>query len=365
MAEVALRNVTKKYGQLEAVKNLDLRCENGEFVVILGPSGAGKTTTLKMIAGLEKITGGQIFIAGREVNKLEPRQRRVAMVFENYALYPQMTVYDNLSSPLKAAGAPRQELDARVQQVAQMLQIDQLLSRKPAHLSGGQQQRVSFGRALTKEADVYLMDEPLAHLDAKLRHEMRRELRRIHDDVGSTTIYVTHDFREALALADKVVVLMKGEVQQIGTPRQVYHEPINERVADLIGEPPMNLVPCSLVSKDGSPYFDADWFSISVPEHIMPAIDRMPQSRAVHLGIRPNDISVVGSADGETGGIRGEVYVLEPLGGVAVLTVKAGDNLLKVRVSDEFTASIGETVVLQFAHDRLHVFDAATGLRIV
>ncbi|MEA4884146.1 MAG: ABC transporter ATP-binding protein [Clostridia bacterium] len=364
MAEVVLKNVSKKYGQLEAVKNLSLDCKDGEFVVILGPSGAGKTTTLKMIAGLEKITAGQVFIGGREVNQLEPRQRRVAMVFENYALYPQATVYENIASPLRAARVPQAELDKRVKQVAGMLQIDQYLDRKPANLSGGQQQRVSFGRALIKQADVYLMDEPLTHLDAKLRHEMRRELRRMHSELGTSTLYVTHDFREAMALADRMLVLMKGEVQQVGTPSQIYYEPANERVADLIGEPPMNLLPCSLVHKDGGVHFDSQWFSMPVPESILPAIGRMPNSGEVHIGIRPGDIRVTNEpAKGR--GFRAEVYVLEPLGGVAVLTVKIGGSLWKIRVSDEYTANIGDVVWIELAQDRLHVFDAASGLRII
>ena len=365
MAEVVLKNVNKKYGQLEAIKDLSFLCREGEFVVMLGPSGAGKTTTLKMIAGLEKVTAGSVFIDGREVNDLEPRQRNVAMVFENYALYPQSTVYENLASPLRAAGETGDVLDGRVHQIAEMLQIDKLLDRKPSQLSGGQQQRVSFGRALCKDAQVYLMDEPLTHLDAKLRHEMRRELRRIHGEFGTTTLYVTHDFREAMALADRVIVLMAGEVHQIGTPSQIYNEPANEAVADLIGEPPMNVIRCELKQDSGKLMFTSMDMCMPVPGTLLAAVSKLPGKGEVHMGIRPTHITVYHDrSQAGIDAIRAEVYVLEPLGGVAVLTVKIGQSLVKIRVSDEFEARIGDSVWVEFAHDRLHAFDAATGLRV-
>jgi len=363
MAEVILENVCKTYGELEAVKDVSFECKNGEFIVMLGPSGAGKTSTLKMISGLEKITSGRIFIGGREVNDLEPRQRHVAMVFENYALYPHMSVYDNISSPLKASGMLPELTEARTRQVAELLQIDHLLHRKPAHLSGGQQQRVSFGRALAKEADAYLMDEPLSHLDAKLRHDMRRELKRLHVELNASTIYVTHDFREALALADRVVVINKGTIQQIGSPQEVYSEPANECVADLIGEPPMNLMSTALQSIDGELYFMSDSFKLKVPPHIERVLRSSNLSGHVKLGIRPTHITVNRQSDGSDSH-RAEVYVLEPLGSIGVLTVKLGHDLVKIRVSEDFTAEIGDYVWLRFATDRICVFDAESGLLV-
>ncbi|MDI7247031.1 MAG: ABC transporter ATP-binding protein [Bacillota bacterium] len=364
MAEVVLKNVVKRYGELEAVSNVSFECRNGEFLVLLGPSGAGKTSTLKMIAGLEKITSGQVFIGGREVNGLEPRQRRVAMVFENYALYPHLSVFDNIASPLKAAGVAPGDIEARVKHVAKMLQIEQLLDRRPAHLSGGQQQRVSFGRALAKEADVYLMDEPLSHLDAKLRHETRGELKRLHGELGTSTIYVTHDFREALALADRVVVLDKGSIQQIGTPAEVYDQPANDFVADLIGEPPMNLIGCVATQLDGSLCFASDAFSLRVPSHAVDCVRGMTLPRQVRIGIRPTHITVELRPAGEDS-VRAEVYVLEPLGALSILTVKLGADLVKIRVPEDFSAEIGDQVWLRFAEEKIRVFDAESGHRLV
>lgn len=363
MAEVVLKNVVKRYGELEAVSNVSFECKNGEFLVLLGPSGAGKTSTLKMIAGLEKITSGHIFIGGREVNGLEPRQRRVAMVFENYSLYPHLSVFDNIASPLKAAGVPPGDIEVRVRHVAKMLQIEQLLDRKPAHLSGGQQQRVSFGRALAKEADVYLMDEPLSHLDAKLRHEMRGELKRLHGELGTSTIYVTHDFREALALADRVVVLNKGSIQQIGSPSEIYDQPATDFVADLIGEPPMNLIGCVATQLDGSLRFTSDAFSLQVPPHAAALLQGMALPRHVRIGIRPTHIAVDLHPVGEST-VKAEVYVLEPLGAVSILTVKLGADLVKIRVSEDFSAEIGDEVWLRFAEDKIRVFDAESGHRL-
>lgn len=363
MAEVSLRNVSKKYGQVQALTGLNLDCADGEFLVLLGPSGAGKTSTLKMIAGLESVTSGEIAIAGRRVNELEPRQRHVAMVFENYALYPHLSVFENLASPLKASRLAAAEVERRVRTAAEMLHLLPFLDRKPAHLSGGQQQRVSFGRALVKEALAYLMDEPLSHLDAKLRHQMRGELKRIHADVKVTTIYVTHDFSEALALADRIVVLNRGVVQQVGTPDEIYDYPANECVADLVGEPPMNLLRGRLSEADGVLALAGEGFHLLVPEASREALAAQPRGRALKLGIRPTQVTA--SLTEQPGALRAEVYVLELLGGVAVLTVSLGGSLVRVRVKPEFRAELGETVFLTLDRDKLRFFDGETGLRLL
>ncbi|MEW5865763.1 MAG: ABC transporter ATP-binding protein [Bacillota bacterium] len=364
MAEVVLQNVCKKYGELEAVKDVSFECRDGELLVLLGPSGAGKTSTLKMIAGLERVTSGHILIDGREVNGLEPRQRRVAMVFENYALYPHLSAFENIASPLRAVGMPSEDVETRVRDVAKLLQIEQLLDRKPAHLSGGQQQRVSFGRALAKEADVYLMDEPLSHLDAKLRHEMRGELKRLHGELGKSMIYVTHDFREALALADRVIVLDKGSIQQVGSPAEIYDQPANDFVADLIGEPPMNLISCRVTQLDGSLSFESETFSLRVPPHAVPLLQNLATPRDVRIGIRPTQIAVDFRPTAPDS-LKAEVYVLEPLGAVSVLTVRLGASLVRIRVSEDFRAEIGDEVWLRLAQDKIRIFDAASGKRIV
>jgi len=242
MEVLRLENVSKKYGELLAVKDLNFSVEEGELFVILGPSGAGKTTTLKMISGIEEVTKGEIYIKGKLVNRLEPKDRKVSMVFEDYALYPHLSVYKNISSPLEAQGLTQEEIEKKVFGIARLLQIDGLLSRPPALISGGQKQRVVLARALVKDADVYLMDEPIAHLDAKLRHQMRGEFKRFQYIQKMTMVYVTHDFREALSLGNRILVLNKGITQQIGTPDEIFNKPANTFVASLVGEPPMNLL---------------------------------------------------------------------------------------------------------------------------
>ncbi|MBC7189910.1 ATP-binding cassette domain-containing protein, partial [Candidatus Aerophobetes bacterium] len=249
MAEVILKGVYKRYGRVEAVKNLNLHIKDKEFFCLLGPSGCGKSSTLRMIAGLEEISEGIIKIGNRIINNLEPKDRDVAMVFENYALYPHMTVYENLSYPLKGRGMTSSEIDKRVRYIAGLLQIAELLDRKPRQLSGGQKQRVALGRAIVRNPQVFLMDEPISHLDAKLRTLMRAELKRLQRELNTTTIYATPDQREAIAMADTIAIINKGEIQQIGTPLEIFNFPANEFVAGFTGEPPMNLFDCSVESK--------------------------------------------------------------------------------------------------------------------
>src|ERR1700731_4892265 len=251
MAQVTLRNVVKKYDEVLAVRGIDLDITDKEFIVLVGPSGCGKSTTLRMIAGLEEISDGDIAIGGHVVNDVPPKDRDIAMVFQNYALYPHMNVYENMSFGLKLKRTPKDEIDRRVKQAAQILDITELLDRKPKQLSGGQRQRVAMGRAIVRDPKVFLFDEPLSHLDAKLRVQMRIEIKRVHQKVRTTTVYVTHDQVEAMTLADRVVVMNHGRIEQIGTPNDLYHNPATRFVAGFIGSPAMNFVPCRLEEGGG------------------------------------------------------------------------------------------------------------------
>src|ERR1700681_3237704 len=251
MADVALRNVVKRYDEVEAVRGVSLNIPDKEFVVLVGPSGCGKSTTLRMIAGLEEISAGDILIGGEVVNDVPPRDRDIAMVFQNYALYPQLTVFENMSFGLKLRRTPKAEIKARVERAAQILSITDLLERRPKQLSGGQRQRVAMGRAIVRTPKVFLFDEPLSNLDAKLRVQMRTEIKRVHQKVRTTTVYVTHDQVEAMTLADRVVVMHHGRIEQIGTPNDLYHAPLTRFVAGFIGSPAMNFLPCRLEETDG------------------------------------------------------------------------------------------------------------------
>src|SRR5512136_19673 len=251
MANVALRKVVKKYDRTEAVRGIDLDIADKEFIVLVGPSGCGKSTTLRMIAGLEEVSGGEIFIGGDLVNDVPPKDRDIAMVFQNYALYPHMTVFENMSFGLRLKRAPKHEIRARVENAARILDITELLERKPKQLSGGQRQRVAMGRAIVRDPKVFLFDEPLSNLDAKLRVQMRTEIKKVHQKVRTTTVYVTHDQVEAMTLADRVVVMNHGRIEQIGTPNELYHKPATRFVASFIGSPAMNFVPCRLEDTGG------------------------------------------------------------------------------------------------------------------
>ncbi len=268
MADVQLRNVTKKYDDTLAVRGIDLTIADKEFVVLVGPSGCGKSTTLRMVAGLEEITGGEILIDGEVVNDVPPKDRDIAMVFQNYALYPHMTVFENMSFGLRLKRAPKQEIKTRVEHAARILDITELLERKPRQLSGGQRQRVAMGRAIVRNPKVFLFDEPLSNLDAKLRVQMRTEIKRVHQKVRTTTLYVTHDQVEAMTLADRVVVMHDGLIEQVGTPDDLYHRPATRFVAGFIGSPAMNLVPCRLQDSGGGLQVRLnDQITLPVPEH--------------------------------------------------------------------------------------------------
>lgn len=356
MATVQLDDVHKRYGEVRAVNGISFSCADKEFLVILGPSGAGKTSTLKMIAGLEPLTGGKIFVGGRLVNFIPPEKRDVAMVFETYALYPHLTVYDNIAFPLRSSMSrlSKEEIGRRVKETAELLQMGELLDRKPAELSGGQKQRVSLGRALAKRASLLLMDEPISHLDAKLRHHMRRELKKFQDALDTTVIYVTHDYLEALALADRIVVLNEGRIHQIGAPSDVYHRPADTFVASLLGQPQINLIPCAVRQRNGDkPALVSTDGSLEIPCSLPDGRER-PKDAEVLLGVRPQHIRL--STNMDEAGTAGEVYVSERLGVKCLVEVKVGSHLLRV-LTPKRGCRIGQPVKFRVSTNSIMLFD--------
>ena len=356
MVRVRLENVSKYFGRVAAVVDLDLEIRDGEFVALLGPSGCGKTTTLLMIAGIYKPTKGRILFDDEDVTDLPPKERNIGMVFQSYALYPHMTVYENIAFPLKLKKVPRQEIDRKVREVARFLQIEELLDRKPGQLSGGQQQRVALGRALVKEPDVLLLDEPLSNLDAKLRIMMRAELKRLQKELGITTVYVTHDQVEAMSMADRIAVMNKGRLQQFDEPEVLYNRPANLFVAGFIGSPPMNFLEGSVVEREGGFFFEANGFRVRLPEELG---RRGAEKPGVVLGVRPEDIEIA-MHDG-LGGVRASIYVVEPLGRDSIVNVRVDGAILKILAPGDLRVEPGQTVWLRIKSSRIHLFDKATG----
>ncbi len=355
MAEVILKDITKIYDNKIVVNKVNLEINGNEFVVIVGPSGCGKTTTLRMIAGLEEISEGELYINQKLVNDLPPKDRDIAMVFQNYALYPHMNVFENMAFGLRIRKMSEDEIKKRVNEAAKLLEIDQLLNRLPRQLSGGQRQRVAMGRAIVRNPSVFLFDEPLSNLDAKLRTQMRSELARLHKRIGATTIYVTHDQVEAMTLADKIVIMNNGVVQQIGTPIEIYNRPKNIFVAGFIGSPTMNFVECKFKKENERTYLQGDKWSFEIP----PVYE--PENSNVILGIRPENIFLVepGSAI-----FSGELEIKEVLGSELYLYVKCGSFTLCVRQEASHKFEIGETLYLNFKPESLRLFNKSNGQRI-
>lgn len=364
MARLRLQNLTKDFGKTRAVNEMTLDVADGEFVVMLGPSGAGKTTTLKLIAGVENPTHGTIYFGDQLMNAIEPNRRNVAMAFESYALYPHMPVKENLAYPLRAPGRKfsNEEINRRVTGVAEMLNIQMLLDRLPQHLSNGQKQRVALGRAMVREPEVLLLDEPISHLDAKLRHRMRTEFKALEADIRYTTIYVTHDYLEALSLGDRLVVLNQGAIQQTGKPREVFEDPVNLFVAKILGHPQINLIECDLkqagealqlVSRDGA-------ICVDVPERMRQPL-LLQNVQQFTLGIRPMHLHPVtnGAVTG-TNQCSGSVYVFERLGTKGVLTATVGQQKLDVITPIEMDFGIDEPVRLAVETDHILVFNSRT-----
>ena len=358
MARVLLKNITKLFGDVVAVDSLSLRVEEKEFVVLLGPSGCGKTTTLRCIAGLESPDEGEIYIGDRLVNDLEPKDRNVAMVFQSYALYPHMTVFSNLAFPLENFKVPKDEIKRKVQQVAKLLRIEALLHRKPSQLSGGQRQRVALGRAIVREPQAFLMDEPLSNLDAKLRVYMRAELKKLQKELGVTTIYVTHDQVEAMTMGDRVAILNEGVLQQFDPPNRVYSHPSNVFVAGFVGSPPANLFDCTL--KEGA-VLDASEFKYPLPKDIWETAKTAATSSEVILGIRPQDVLVYKDVKVKDGLIETRLYTTEPLGDMTILDLQIGDYLIKAVVSPDFEIGTAKNLWIRFPVDKIHLFDKKTG----
>ena len=349
MASIELKNVHKNWGQFIAVDDFNLTISDNEFLVLLGPSGCGKTTTMRIIAGLEDASFGDIFIDGKRVNDLEPKDRDVAMVFQSYGLYPNMNVYENIRFPLKVRKVDQKSHDTRVRRASSMVELDEFLHRKPAELSGGQRQRVALARAIVREPNVFLMDEPLSNLDAKLRVSTRAQIKHLQHELKITTIYVTHDQIEAMTLADRVVVMNKGLIQQIGTPTEIYDRPANLFVAGFIGNPAMNLVEGHIkkgcfraenIKLDGLKFRDGD----------------------ATLGFRAEDAAIINAP--AKAQISAPTYAMELLGDATMVTVKAGNRLVAVKAHKEFRTEIGSDVSISVPEASCHLFDSQTGERL-
>jgi len=357
LAKVALKNVTKRFGEVIAINELNLEARDKEFLVLLGPSGCGKTTALRCIAGLETPEEGEIYIGDKLVNDLSPKDRNIAMVFQSYALYPHMTVFNNIAFPLENAKVPKDEIEKRVKQVAKLLKIEALLNRKPRQLSGGQQQRVALGRSIVREPQAFLMDEPLSNLDAKLRVYMRAELKKLQKELGITTIYVTHDQVEAMTMGDKIAILNEGVLQQFDPPSKIYARPTNVFVAGFVGSPPTNFFTC-ILSVDG--VLDAKEFRYFLSEDLLEAA-KTASSNEIILGIRPQDIRVYRDATAEENLIEANLYTTEPLGDTMILDLQIGDYIIKAVVSPDFETETAEKLWLKFPGNKIYLFDKKTG----
>ena len=346
MAVVKLENVSKSWGDFKAVDDFNLTIEDEEFLVLLGPSGCGKTTTMRMIAGLEELSSGTIKIDDVIVNDLEPKDRDVSMVFQSYGLYPNMSVYENIRFPLKIRKIKKSLHEKLVMRAVKMVELEKFLKRKPAELSGGQKQRVALARALVRNPNIFLMDEPLSNLDAKLRVSTRAQIKHLQNKLKITTIYVTHDQVEAMTLADRVVVMNNGKIQQIGSPKEIYNRPFNTFVASFIGSPPMNLVPISIRNKTSISQ-DLKFSKINIKDG------------KYTLGFRAEDASIE-----KTGNFTGPIYSIELLGDSTIVTLNIKNNLLHIKTSNNFSSKIGEIVSVKIPNSLCHFFDSKTGIHL-
>ncbi len=349
MANISLKGVTKAWGEFKGVDAIDLEIRDKEFMVFLGPSGCGKTTTMRMIAGLEDETSGEIRIDNELMNDVDARDRDVAMVFQSYALYPNMSIRENIRFPLRMRGIPSAEHDTRVRKAADMVELGDFLDRKPKALSGGQRQRAALARAIVRQPKIFLMDEPLSNLDAKLRLTMRAQLKHIQRELQTTTVYVTHDQIEAMTLADRIAVMNKGKIQQLGTPDEVYNNPNHIFVAGFIGSPPMNLIKGRLVNGN----FHGD--------NIMVKNLANGDNASIVLGIRPEDVSL---SPAKSANLKSTIYALEPTGDMTLVAAKAGEQLIVAKAARNFRAEIGSTVNFKFATGHIYLFDGVSGDRI-
>ncbi|MBN2123262.1 MAG: sn-glycerol-3-phosphate ABC transporter ATP-binding protein UgpC [Deltaproteobacteria bacterium] len=365
MAGVRLIDVTKTFGKVLAVDAFTLDIKDGEFVILVGPSGCGKSTILRLIAGLEEISSGEIYIGEKRVNEVHPKDRDIAMVFQNYALYPHMNVYDNMSFSLKQKKLPAKRIAEIVERSASMLGIQELLSRKPRQLSGGQRQRVALGRAIVRNPQVFLFDEPLSNLDAKLRIVMRAELLDLHEKLKTTTIYVTHDQVEAMTMGDRLVVMNRGHIQQVDTPQNLYDKPVNQFVAGFIGSPPMNFAECVVRREEGRICVTTEAFNLGVPESTARCLEPYVEKEVV-LGLRPEhiaDLSTQGPASPGTE-FKASVWVVEPLGSEKYVHLRAGETTLVARLDPHITLMPGDKAAFAARMDQVHFFEKDTGRSI-
>ncbi|MCR4401512.1 MAG: ABC transporter ATP-binding protein [Firmicutes bacterium] len=366
MAQVRFEGVWKTYGKTQAVKGLSLEIQDGEFMALLGPSGCGKTSTLRMVAGLEEVSAGDIYFNDRQVTRMRPAERNVAMAFEHYALYPSLTVRDNIAFPLVARGYSKSEIKRRVQTLLEALEIEHIADMKPSKLSDGQKQRVGLARALVREPVVFLLDEPLSHLDARQRARMRTFLKRLHQEIKTTMIMVTHDQVEALAMADRVAVMNEGKLEQVSDPVELYEAPKTQFVAGFIGEPPMNLLPCELYVDGGRILLRGEGFSVTFPESARLA-DGTRNGDAVVLGVRPEDLEICDSDGGESNGVFfGTTQLVEDLGDEVVVTIGLdGEKIHMVLEPGAMRPDEGSPVAIRPKTERIRVFSVETGLSLM
>ncbi|WP_104666752.1 ABC transporter ATP-binding protein [Ensifer adhaerens] len=354
MAKLTIRNAVKRYGALEVLHGISVAAQDGEFVVLVGPSGCGKSTLLRMIAGLESISDGEIEIGDRIVNDLEPNERDIAMVFQSYALYPHMTVRDNMAFSLKLARRSKQEIERKVDDAAAILDLAALLDRYPRQLSGGQRQRVAMGRAIVRNPAVFLFDEPLSNLDAKLRMQMRTEIKTLHQRLGTTMVYVTHDQMEAMTMADRIVVMRGGHIEQIGSPLEVYDAPANSFVAGFIGSPSMNFIDGTVVDGGGALELEV----AHGPRWPLPDKARSYVGRSLRLGVRPEHIGI------SEQGVQSQVIIIEPTGSDTHLQLQTGQQSIVAAVRDRITVSPGQPIQLRYDAQKAHLFDPTSGNRL-
>jgi multiple sugar transport system ATP-binding protein len=363
VATISVEDVTKSFNGKTAVQDVSLEVADGQFMIIVGPSGCGKTTTLRMLAGFEKPTQGQVRIGGRVMNDVPPKDRDIAMVFQNYALLPHLTVARNLSFGMRIRREPRKVIEREVAAIAEMLGIGPLLDRKPAQLSGGERQRVALGRALLRKPQAFLLDEPLSNLDAALRAQMRFELKRIHEKFPVTTVYVTHDQVEAMTMADQIALMDKGRLQQVAPPERLYSEPTNAFVAGFIGSPKINLIPATVLRGEGGAMLDCLSCRIPVNGDLGSVLQRM-DGDAVTVGLRPEEIQAAPAGANGMPAVQGVVELIEPLGSETHVSVRVGEEILICRFPPRSGLEAGSTINVQFDPQQMKVFDAASGMRL-